>query len=322
VNILINEWVAANTNNLADPADGRFDDWFELYNDGTNAVDLGGYYLTDRPGNPGQYERVPDNGHYLIPRGGFLLVWADGQAAQNSLERKDLHVSFQLSRSGESIALYAPDGRTLIDAVTFGAQVDDVSSGRYPDGATNIAILAFPTPGLANVLTSTNTAPSLTPIGTKVARQGQPFSFTIQATDAQAGQALLYRLEAGAPPGATLDTHAGLFSWTPPFTFFPTTNLITVRVEDTGIPVLSDTATFALLSFPPPPDVGLNGGSFSLSFQTIPGKTYRVDYKDSLNEPSWKPLGGDRPAGALTRLTVTDVLSGQGQRFYRIVQLD
>ena len=32
---------------FADPADTLFQDWFELYNPNTNAIDLSGYYLTD-----------------------------------------------------------------------------------------------------------------------------------------------------------------------------------------------------------------------------------------------------------------------------------
>src|SRR5205823_3503101 len=41
--VFINEWMAANANYLADPADNNYDDWFELYNPGTNAVDIAGY---------------------------------------------------------------------------------------------------------------------------------------------------------------------------------------------------------------------------------------------------------------------------------------
>ena len=36
--VFINEWMADNTAILADPADGQFEDWFELYNPGTNTV--------------------------------------------------------------------------------------------------------------------------------------------------------------------------------------------------------------------------------------------------------------------------------------------
>ena len=37
VTVFINEWMAANTSFLADPADGDYDDWFELYNPTTKS---------------------------------------------------------------------------------------------------------------------------------------------------------------------------------------------------------------------------------------------------------------------------------------------
>ena len=102
----------SNTGTLADPADASFDDWFELYNAGDVAVDLGGYFLTDNLGNRNQY-RIPTNGNYVIPAGGYLLVWADNDPNQNSEDLPDLHADFQLSRSGEAIGLFSPDGQTI-----------------------------------------------------------------------------------------------------------------------------------------------------------------------------------------------------------------
>jgi hypothetical protein len=314
--------MAANTNSLIDPANGRFEDWFELYNGGTNTVDLGDFFLTDHPGSPGQYYRVPADGHYVIAPGGFLLVWADNQSSHNSVDQPDLHVEFQLAKGGEAIALYAPDGQTLIDGVTFGAQIEDVSSGRYPDGTLSISKLATPSPRASNNPTRANTPPSLVPIGTRFTIQNQLSSFSVQATDAQADQTLIYSVVSGAPVGAVLEPNTGLFSWTPPFLFAPTTNRVTVMVVDNGAPPLHDTDTFTLISLPPVPAITQAGTTLSLSFQTIPGRSYRVEYKNSLNDPAWLPLGGDRPAGAATHLTVGDDLATRRQRFYRIVQLD
>lgn len=179
--------------------------------------------------------------------------------------------------------------------MTFGSQRDDVSSGRYPDGRQVIAALAVPTPRAANFLTGGNTPPSIIPIGTRIAMQGQPYGFTVQGLDAEAGQTLIFSIVSGAPAGAVLDAKGGRFSWTPLFSFSPTTNVVTIMVEDNGVPPLSDTDTFTLISLPPPPAIVQDGTTISLSFQTIPGKTYRVDYKNSLTDPAWQPLGGGRP---------------------------
>src|SRR6266446_5424640 len=44
--VVISEFLAHNTSGLMDE-DGDFSDWIELYNSGTNSVDLGGWFLTD-----------------------------------------------------------------------------------------------------------------------------------------------------------------------------------------------------------------------------------------------------------------------------------
>jgi len=167
--VFINEWMASNTGVILDPADNDDDDWFELYNPGENPADLGGYFLTDNLLNPFQFE-VPDNGHYVIPPHGYLLVWADGETGQNSTNRTDLHVNFSLRQSGEAIGLFAGDG-TAIDTVTFGPQTENISQGRFPDGTEFIFDMSLPTPRVANVLMDDPDAPEimnlmLTPDGT------------------------------------------------------------------------------------------------------------------------------------------------------------
>lgn len=126
--LVINEWMAANTGALADPGDGAFEDWFELYNPGTNAVALTGWRLTDDPAEPARFI-VPAG--YVVPPHGCLLVWADGQPEQ-SRPGGDLHVNFRLRQEGERIELYNPAG-ALVDAVVFGPQLENVSEGRWPD---------------------------------------------------------------------------------------------------------------------------------------------------------------------------------------------
>ncbi len=144
----INEWMAANRSTLVDPADGAFDDWFELYNPGDTAVSLAGWRLTDSLADPAQFI-VPTG--VSVPARGFLLVWADGQPEQTQ-PGGDLHVNFRLSQEGEAIALFDALGQ-LVDAVEFGPQADDVSQGRWPDGAPEpFFALPQPTPSAANAL--------------------------------------------------------------------------------------------------------------------------------------------------------------------------
>lgn len=146
--IRINEWLAANRATLADPADGAFDDWFELFNPSDTAVSLAGWRLTDSLADPARFV-VPAG--VSLPAHGFLLVWADGQPEQTQ-PGGDLHVNFRLSQGGETIALFDNLGQ-LVDAVEFGLQTDDASQGRWPDGAPEpFFTLPRPTPAAANPL--------------------------------------------------------------------------------------------------------------------------------------------------------------------------
>jgi hypothetical protein len=142
VQVFVNEWMASNSRTIADPSDNNFDDWFELYNAGSQPADLSGYTLTSDLTDPGKFT-IPQG--TIVPAGGFLLVWAD----EDNPADGQLHVNFKLSAGGESIGLFAPDGKT-IDSVTFGPQQKDVSMGRSPNGSSNIQTLAVASPGSSN----------------------------------------------------------------------------------------------------------------------------------------------------------------------------
>ncbi|TWU59230.1 Inner spore coat protein H [Rubripirellula tenax] len=152
--LFINEIMASNTTTIEDPDEaGAFEDWVEIYNAGTTAVDLGGMYLTDDVDAPTQWQFPTGS---TIAAGGFLLIWADSEPEQG-----DNHASFKLSASGETVALYDTDGTTLVDSIEFGEQVTDIAFGRSPDGSETLSVLTTPTPGAANsVVGEANLAPT------------------------------------------------------------------------------------------------------------------------------------------------------------------
>ena len=147
----INEWLAENDGAFRD-ANGGADDWFEIYNPTGAPVNLAGWKLTDAPGGATPF--VVPNG-WTIPAGGFLLVWADNETAQNPATPaagSALHASFRLGNNGDTIQLAGPAGH-VVDLVTFGAQRANRAEGRFPDGAPARTGLTLPTPGTANALT-------------------------------------------------------------------------------------------------------------------------------------------------------------------------
>ena len=314
--VFINEWMADNFLTLADPADSDYEDWFELYNAGTNTVDLGNCYLTDTLTNKTQFQ-IPSNGRYVIPPGGWLLVWADNEAQQNSPNRPDLHVNFKLDKAGEAIALLDANGK-LVDWVSFGAQTTDVSEGRHPDGGASSAFLPRATPRLANA--APNTAPVLPALGEKFVYPGQTLSFFVNATDADLPpQTLTYRLEPGALAGASVGSATGLFNWTPPLTQAPGPWPVTLRVTDNGLPPLSagQTFTITVVATPVLTPVNRSGSTLTLGWPTAPGQRYRLEVAEELGTSAWLPAGADL-VGTGAPLSFEVEVTAAPQRFFRL----
>ncbi|MEE9297274.1 MAG: ThuA domain-containing protein [Phycisphaerae bacterium] len=143
--LVINEFMADNDTTMEDEFN-EFDDWLELYNYGTESIDLGGMYLTDDLADPTKW-RVPD-GAALGPDE-FMIIWAD-----NDPEQGDNHTSFRLALAGEEIGLFDTDenNNQPVDTVIFGPQASDVSFGRLPDAGKKWRFLFNPTPGFTNML--------------------------------------------------------------------------------------------------------------------------------------------------------------------------
>ena len=138
----LNELQSANDTTLADEW-GDFDDWVEIYNAEDAPLQLGGFYLSDEIGNPTRYE-FPDT---ILPPGGFLLVWCDGEP-----EEGPWHAGFSLASSGEQLGLFgrAEEGLAPLDTLRFGPILDDWSLARIPDGEGDWQFASHPTPGTGN----------------------------------------------------------------------------------------------------------------------------------------------------------------------------
>jgi hypothetical protein len=145
--LVINEFMASNVSCCPD-TDGdidEFDDWIEIYNTGSSAINIAGMHLSDDPADPFKF-KVPDTNasKTTIQPGGYLIIWADETKSQG-----ELHASFKLSATGETVGLYYLDGRT-IDQKTFATQGDDKSYGRTTDGALTWTTFDSPTRATSN----------------------------------------------------------------------------------------------------------------------------------------------------------------------------
>jgi hypothetical protein len=310
--VKINEWMADNTATRQDPADNKFQDWFELYNPAAVAVDLGGYYLSDALTNKNQFQ-IPNNHQYIIPPNGYLLVWADDEEeTQNSTETAALHVNFKLEKSGETIGLFGADG-AVVDYVTFAAQTNDVSQGRYPDGAGAVFFMTTPTPLLPNVVP--NTPPVLDPIADRFAILGQSLSLAISATDSDVPAQLLAFALTAPPPGAAINAFSGVFSWTPAALG---TYVVNVGVTDNGTPPLSNGRTFKITVLEPPRlDQFAFGDPPNLTFASVAGVRYQLEYAESLETGEWIASGAV-VVGNGASMTLPLPVGNSASRFYRL----
>ncbi len=107
--------------------DGDASDWIEIHNPTGQAIDLGGWYLTDNAGNLTKW-RFPDG--TFLGRGGYLLVFASGKDRAGD----ELHTNFKLSADGEYLGLIQGDGRTVAHeyAPYYPQQLSDISYGLGP----------------------------------------------------------------------------------------------------------------------------------------------------------------------------------------------
>jgi Metallo-peptidase family M12B Reprolysin-like len=133
---------------------------------------------------------------------------------------------------------------------------------------------------------------------------------------------LSFSLDPGAPPGVTIDPASGLLSWAVPAAYANTTNTIAVRVTQTSTPGLSDAKSFAVIVAAPPvlQSFRLADGVAQLAWNTIPGQSYRLQYKPDLAATNWTDILPDITATAATA-SATDPVGSAPQRFYRILLL-
>jgi hypothetical protein len=332
--VFINEWMTRNNAGIRDPADNNQDDWFEIFNAESRTVDLAGYYVSDDAGFPNK-SLIPANGQYRIPPGGYLLVWADNQTNQNSGARADLHARFQLGSGSGVISLCAPDGSNVVDFVSYGQQSDNVSEGRFADGANARYFMTNSTPRGPNRIYGYNTQPKFPFIAQQFVVPGETRTLTVRASDPEAltlppEQTLIHSI-ISAPPGSLINP-SGFYRWVVPAAQPPGDYPVTLYVTDNGIPPRNDTTTFVMtvvtdVPVVTPPATGpfiytitTADGQSSLAFDTIPGRTYRVFRNDDLNTTNWIQINRDFVAANITA-SITDITFAP-QRFYLVQQVD
>jgi hypothetical protein len=228
--IVINEILA-----LAAPESPEQADWIELFNAGDQPVDVAGYYLTDDPGETTRW-RIPSGHEALttIPANGYLRIWADAGTGAG------LHATFQLDSGGESLGLYAPDGRTPLDSVTYGRLPAGLSWGRQSDGGEPWVSL-HPSPNQSN---AGNTLPLVADTKFSIDRGFFDTPFVVTITCATEGATIVYTTDGSTPTPYQGNTHAS-----PATVAITTTTVLRAMAHRTGMhPTDVDAQTYIFLS--------------------------------------------------------------------------
>ncbi|MDE2994456.1 MAG: chitobiase/beta-hexosaminidase C-terminal domain-containing protein, partial [Chloroflexota bacterium] len=225
--ILITEVLAANTRTVTDDR-GRYSDWLELHNPTDRPISLAGYTMTDDPDEPDKW-RLPFT---TLAPGAFLVVWASGD---NRATSAGWHTSFQLSRGGEYVGLFGPDGQA-VDTVTFGTQEADVSLGRLGTVSDRWVAFPVPTPWTANT-TRPRAAANAPPVVLTPSSGRFTGPVTVRLETPALGSTVYYTLDGSDPT-------IGGQAYTAPLEVTETTVLRAVAQRE-GVPVSSvTTATY------------------------------------------------------------------------------
>ena len=242
----LNELLAVNTstNGLHDE-DGDLSDWIELYNPGTNAVDLTGWSLTDDAGDLGKWV-FPSR---TLNPGQFLVVFASGKD-RHPAGIGPLHTSFSLSPFGNYLGLCPPDfprSPAAELAPQYPVQRNDYSYGLNPLGEWRY--FATPTPGVANG--DSAIASALDPVHFSAEHGLFNAPFTLVLVPPVPDATIRYTTDGSVPTASLGADYVG------PLAIHTTTTLRAVAFRSNSLPSPVTTATYifpaAVLQQPPAP---------------------------------------------------------------------
>ena len=231
------------------------------------------------------------------------------------------HLSFSLDPGSPAGASITPQGMFRWRALEIhGGHAYPITIRVTDDGSPSVSA----TTTLTVTVNEVNRAQTFIETREKYVKAGGHLSFATAVDADLPAQTLSFGLEDGAPAGAGIDPVTGVFTWSPSLAQAPGSYTVVAWVADDGSPPLSAVQSYTVHVLEPTAtlivaDVLLVGNSVQLLWGATPGKTYRVEYKNALDQPAWLPLGEPfrvetgKGAAAYPR---------SGPTFFRILQLD
>jgi hypothetical protein len=244
---------------------------------------------------------IAEAGTNLLTNGDFESALSDGWTVSSNHLASAITQTFKHS-GNQCLHMVAATGGTSRDSSIY----QSITPGLDTNGPYTLSYWYLPGTNHVNLIVRlsgngivssnnlvplVNHPPVLAPLDDYTVRLGETAAFAASAQDPDEEQSLTFSLDPDAPEGATI-TADGWFSWTPNETQAPSSNRITIRVKDNGLPNLSDTQSLLVNAIQPPSlqitGISLNGdGALVIQWSSEPGATYRIQYKTNLDDPDW-----------------------------------
>ncbi len=217
---------------------------------------------------------------------------------------------------------------TAIADDTFTNQVIASSITPDPVSSNNLALTLISVtnrshtqPAPTNSLIATNSAPLLSVIANRTVHAGSWVVISNAASDSDLpANTLTFSLAPGGPPGASVQPTSGLFTWLTSDADANTTHNFSITVTDNGSPALSDSRLFdiSVVSRPLITGISLTNDWVNVTWTTVPGDTYRLQFTTNLATPKWISVTQDVTA-TISKITHSHPFVPGPQHFYRVM---
>jgi gliding motility-associated-like protein len=224
--VVINEYSCSNITGPTD-AFGENEDWIELFNTSATAVDLTGYFLSDKSTNLSKWE-VPSG---TIPGNGFLMVFC---TSRNLVSGNQLHPNFKLTQTKNDWIILSNPSLAVQDSIKIvHLTKNNHSVGRQSNGSGVWKLFLNPTPNAANVggINFYTTTPAFS-----VNPGFYPGTQIVAITCPDAGSTIRYTLD-GSVPTATSTLYSGPIN-------IPTTKVLRAKAFSTNEPSFTRSGTY------------------------------------------------------------------------------
>lgn len=142
--VVINEYSASNLRDFQDNH-GKYEDWIELYNNSSQVVDIGGWYLSDKESKPKKW-KIP-TGTKINPHD-FLLFWVSGR---DEVIDGQYHTNFKFTQTnGDEYAVLANKSGAIVEKYALTLTSLSHSICKPTDGSGQMMVCTDPSPAASN----------------------------------------------------------------------------------------------------------------------------------------------------------------------------